>query len=180
MTLQSPSQMVCSALPVGWLSGMDLTANISMIDAAADMRRSWNGEARNFADPLFNLYRVELSSGAGEYLTPALADLTPGTQFDIVIDGFFDSQIPSGGTMKTLPRTPHPDFIIVKNLAWDDVPFTVDGRLITLAEPADGPIRIRYRPILTVVVWEPVKWSVKANSREVSWSLVTEELGGSA
>ncbi len=173
----SPSKIVCSAMPLGWQSGTDLTANISLIDDAADMRRSWNGRIRNFADPAFRLYRVEISSGDGEYMTPALTRLMPGDEFDIVFDADFEDFIVTGATTRTLIRNPHPGSIRVKNLGWDDVPFSVAGRVVTLSSAAATPVRISYRPVLQVAVTEPVKWTERASDRKVSWSLVTEEVG---
>ncbi|MGX9991614.1 hypothetical protein ACS4RR_021025 [Rhizobium sp. Z1P35] len=173
----SPSKIACSAMPLGWQSGTDMTANISLIDDAADMRRSWNGRIRNFADPSFRLYRVELSSGDGEYMTPALTRLMPGDEFSLTIDADFEDFIATGGTTRTLTRDPYAGSIKAKNLGWNDIPFSIAGRVVTLSSAAATPVRISYRPVLQVAVTEPVKWSERATDRKVSWSLTVEEIG---
>jgi hypothetical protein len=173
----SPSKIVCSAMPLGWQTGMDLSASISLIDASADMRRSWNGRIRNFADPAFRLYRVELSSGAGEFMAPPMTRLMPGDEFSITIDADFEDFIAVGGTTRTLIRDPYAGSIYARDKNFNSIPFTAAGRVVTLSTGAVNPVRISYRPVLQVAVTEPVKWSEKANSKEVSWSLTVEEIG---
>jgi len=176
----SPSKLICSAMPLGWQTGTDMTANISLISEASDMRRSWNAELRNFADPAFRLFKIELTSGEGEYMTPPLMRLMPGDSFHIVIDADFEDFIPAGGTTRTLIRDPHPGSIRCKNLGIAAVPFTSSGRVVTLATPAAEEVRISARYDLSVMITEPWKFSERASDRKVSWSVVVEEVGGSS
>jgi hypothetical protein len=156
---------------------MDLSASVSLIDAAADMRRSWNGRIRNFGDPAFRLFRIELSSGDGEMKTPPMTRLMPGDEFELVLSTDFEDFIATGGTTRTLIRTPYAGSVTCKNLGWDDIAFSRSGSIITLSTPAVAPVRIAYRPVLQVAVVEPVKWSTKEQSPDVSWSLTVEEVG---
>ncbi|CDN46827.1 hypothetical protein [Neorhizobium galegae] len=176
----SPSKTVCSAMPLGWQTGTDMTASISLISESSDMRRSWNAELRNFADPAFRLFKIELASGDGEYMTPPLMRLMPGDTFHIVVDADFEDFIPVGGTTKTLIRDPYPGSIRCKNLGTTAIPFTSSGRVVTLDAPAVEEVRISARYDLSVMITEPWKFSERASDRKVNWSVVVEELGGSA
>jgi hypothetical protein len=164
-------------MPLGWQTGTDMTASISLIDDAADKRRSWNGRIRNFADAAFRLFRIELSSGDGEYMTPPLMRLMPGDTFHIVIDADWEDYIPAGGTTRTLIRDPYPGSIRCKNLGTTAVPFTAAGRVVTLATPAVEAVRISARYDLEVMITEPWKFSERASDRKVNWSVVVEEVG---
>jgi hypothetical protein len=80
--------------------------------------------------------------------------------------------------MRTLARDPHPGSVRVLTLGFEDIPFTVDGRVVTLLAPATAVLRIYYRPILELTVWEPLKETTVEGLAEVSWELPCQEVGG--
>jgi len=174
---RSPSNIVCAAMPLGWQTGIDMTASLDLIEEATIIKRSWNGRARSFADPAFQLYKVTLTSGEGELKAPPFTRLMPGTEFEIVIEMDFEDFIATGGIVRTLIRDPYPGSIRVKNLGWDNIPFSIDGRVLTLATPAVTPVRISYRPVLQVMVTEAPKPTESASTKKVTWSLGLEEQG---
>lgn len=176
----SPSTLICVDLALGFQSGFDLSVDMNPIDMSSDMRRTWNGRLLNLADPAFRLYKVRIASGEGEIRAPALSRLWPGTECQLVPPAELSDMIAPGGTSRTLQRTPHVDSIRVYDLAFNALPFTIVGRVLTLASPAATVIRIYYRPILDLMVTEPWAINTRATRAEVSWELVSEEVGGAA
>lgn len=176
----SPSTLICTDLALGYQSGFDLSVDMKPIPMSADMRRTWNGRLLNLADAAFRLYEVRIASGEGEIRAPALSRLWPGTEFQLVPPSELGDTIAAGGTNRTLQRTPYIDSIRVYDLAFNALPFTVAGKVLTLTSPAATAVRIYYRPILNLMVTEPWSINTRASRAEVSWELVSEEVGGVA
>lgn len=174
----SPTSLICTDLAIGWLSGFDLTIEMSPIASSANLVRDWNGRLHDWSDPNFRLFSVRITSGEGEMRSPALSQLWPGSTFQIVPPTKLSDTIPAGGTMRTLARDPFPGSLKCVDLNWNDVDFTVDGRTVTLAEPAATPVRIYYRAELAVMVTEPWRESLRESRDSVSWELMCEEVGG--
>ena len=176
----SPTALVCTDLALGWQSGMDLSCSIEPISAAGDITRTWNGRAVNLAMPEFRLFSVRISSGQGEVRSPALSQLWPGTIFQLVPLNELGDVLAVGTQSRTLVRDPHPGSVRCVDAAFEPVEFSVVGRVVTLAAPATSPVRIYYRPVLTLMVTAPWQESFREAAAEVSWSLECEELGGEA
>jgi hypothetical protein len=176
----SPSTLICTDLALGYQSGFDLSVDMKPIPMSSDMRRTWDGRLLNLADPAFRSYEVRISSGEGEIRAPALSRLWPGTEFQLVPPSELGDMVAVGGTSRTLQRTPFVGSIRVYDLAFNAVPFTVAGKVLTLAAPAATAVRIYYRPILELMVTEPWSVNTRASRAEVSWELVSEEVGGAA
>lgn len=173
------TSMICLDLAMGWQSCSELTIDRSYIEGSVVKDRTWNGAAVDMSDPAFDLMTVSIkASGPGELRPPALDHVQHLESFQCVPSFEIPDVIYAGGTMRTLSRDPHPGSIRVLTLDFTDVPFSVHGRLITLMVPATSILRIYYRPILTLTVWEPIKVSDNDNSKEVSWELVCQEVGG--
>jgi hypothetical protein len=168
--------MICADLAVGWFTGLGMTDTYSPIAESADMVRSWNGRAKNLADEEFQLYRFRISSSK-DGVPPALSRLFPGQLLNIVPSSQFGDYIGVGGSSRTLVRQPHAVTVRCLDLDWNDIPFTVAGKVVTLAEAATKPVRIFYRPELEVFVWEPWTVTTDEHQAEVSWDLVVEETG---
>lgn len=176
----SPSTLICTDLALGFQSGFDLSIDMSPIDMSSDMRRTWNGRLVNLADAAFRLYKVRVASGEGEIRAPALSRLWPGTEFQLVPPSELGDMIAPGGSSRTLQRAPHVESIRVYDLAFNALPFTVAGKVLTLTSPAVTAVRIYYRPILDLMVTEPWSINTRATRAEVAWELVSEEVGGAA
>lgn len=82
-----------------------------------------------------------------------------------------------GGTSRTLSRDPHPNSIRCLDLNFNDIPFTISGRVLTLDAAATATTRIYYRPIFDVVVTSPWTVSAQDNRGTVTWSIQFEEQG---
>ncbi|MGO8083480.1 hypothetical protein [Rhizobium leguminosarum] len=178
MTTGSPTALICTDLAIGWQTGFDITSEMGSISEAGDMTRSWNGRKVNLAMPEFRLYYVRISSGQGEVRSPALSRMWPGTVFTMVPINELPDVIPTGMQSRTLERDPHPGSIRCVDPEFNAIPFAVDGRVVTLAAPAATPVRIYFRPVLTLIVTAPWKETFREAGAEVSWSLECEELGG--
>lgn len=174
----SPSTLICTDLAIGFQTGFDLSVDMRPISEAVDRRRTWNGAFKNLADPAFRLYAVRISSGEGEIRAPALSRLWPGFEFQLIPPSELDDQIATGGTAMTLQRMPYVESIRVIDLKFNSIPFTVSGKIVTLAAPAATPVRIYYRPILDLVVSDVWTKNTRASRAEVSWELPCEEVGG--
>ncbi|MGN8152536.1 hypothetical protein ACTJK5_09705 [Agrobacterium sp. 22094] len=176
----SPTALMCTDLALGWQSGMDLSCSIEPISASGDITRTWNGRAVNLAMPEFRLFSVRISSGQSEVRSPALSQLWPGTVFQLVPLNELGDALAVGTQSRTLVRDPHPGSVRCVDAAFEPIEFSVVGRVVTLAAPATSPIRIYYRPILTLMVTAPWQETFREAAAEVSWSLEGEELGGEA
>lgn len=176
----SPTALVSTDLALGWQSGMDLSCSIEPIAESGDMTRTWNGRKVNLAMPEFRLYSVRISSGQGEVRSPALSQLWPGTVFTLVPTNELGDALSVGTQSRTLVRDPYPGSVRCVDAAFEPVAFAVVGRVVTLAAPATTPVRIYFRPILTLMVTAPWQESFREAAAEVSWSLECEELGGDA
>ncbi|WP_428427325.1 hypothetical protein [Pararhizobium sp.] len=175
---QSPTKIICDRLAIGWQTGFDLSVTITPIAASGDIERNWNGKYVDLSEPEFRLFSVRITSGDAEMRAPALARLWPGTVFTIVPSTPFEDMIPVGGTTVVFERLIHPGSVRCLDLEFNDVPFTVVGRTVTLSSPAATPVRVSARYELEVIVTEP--WSItdQETKASVSWSLGTEEVGG--
>ncbi len=144
----TPSKIRAPALGLGWLSGMDLTAEVTQTEGSMDMRQDVNGKWDNWAYDEFSLFNVVLTSGEGEYRFPALCNMW-GRE-DVEIDLFypFTADIRPGQTVITLIRPPAPGSVKVKGTGWDDLDFTVDGRTVTLSAPPPAYGRVFFNPRL--------------------------------
>ncbi|TBA24721.1 hypothetical protein [Rhizobium ruizarguesonis] len=180
MTTGSPTALISTDLALGWQSGMDLSCSIEPISASGDIARTWNGRAVNLAMPEFRLFSVRISSGQGEVRSPALSQLWPGTVFALVPTNELGDALAVGTQSRTLVRDPHPGSVRCVDAAFEPVEFSVVGRVVTLSAPATTPVRIYYRPVLTLMVIAPWQESFREAAAEVSWSLECEELGGEA
>lgn len=172
------TQLIAPDLALGWQSGADLTFTLRPVSEAAEMDRTWNGRKVNLASDEFRLYSVRISSGSAEYRMPALAEMWPGTQFSIVPPLRLGDVIPTGSQSRTLGRTPYAPSVRSLTLDFIDVPFTLDGNVVTLAAPATAPVRIYYQPELQVMVTEPWEATLREKDADVSWSMTCEEVGG--
>lgn len=173
------TSLICLDLAIGWQSCSDLTIDRSYIEGAVVKDRTWNGAAVDMSDPAFDLMSVTIkASGPGELRPPALDHVQHLPSFQCVPSFELTDVIYPGGTMRTLARDPHPGSVRVLTLGFDDMPFSMDGRLITLSAAAPSVLRVYYRPVLTLTVWEALKVTDSDNSKEVSWELICQEVGG--
>ncbi|UFS81565.1 hypothetical protein LPB79_25165 [Rhizobium sp. T136] len=100
----SPTKLIAADLGIGWQTGLDLTIEMSPIAASANMKRNWNGRAKNLATAEFMLYGFRISSGEGEQLPPALSSLWPGHIFSLVASNEVMVVIPTGSSTAVFPR----------------------------------------------------------------------------
>lgn len=173
-----PTTLLCEDLALGWQTGFDIVSTLSPIAESASVVRSWNGIAKNLAADEFKLFAVRLSA-SGDMRPPALSRLWPGATFQVVPTDELGDSIASGGSSRTLIRTPHPGSVRCLDLAFNDIPFTVAGKVVTLDAPAEATVRIFYRPVLEVFVVEPWTSTWRERSAEQSWDLSAEETGPS-
>lgn len=170
---------ICVDLAIGWQSCTELTIDRTYIEGAVVKDRTWNGRAVTMSDPAFDLMSVVIkASGPGEMRPPALDHVQRLPSFQAVPSFILPDIFYTGETMRTLARDPHPGSIRVLTLGFEDVPFTVDGRVVTLLAPAPAVLRIYYRPVLELTVWEPLKETTVEGLAEVSWELPCQEVGG--
>ncbi len=174
----SPTTLICEDLALGWQSGFDISCDLNPISEWMEKERTWNAELVDLADPAFRLFQVTIGSGEGEIRPPALMAILRQPFFYIVPPAELPDGIPLGGTMRTLDRDPHPGSVVCVDPEFNAVPFTVDGRVITLSAPASTPVRIYYRPVLKVTLTEPWKLSESERLAESSWSFNAAEVGG--
>ncbi|MEF3134624.1 hypothetical protein OS035_24515 [Rhizobium sp. 268] len=172
------TQLIAPDLALGWQSGTDLTFTMRPISESAQKERTWNGKIVGLGSPEFRLYSYRITSGAGEYRMPALSRMWPDTVFSIVPPLPLGDVIPTGFQSRTLERTPYAPSVRCLTLGFEDVPFTLNGDVVTLSSPAAAPVRIYYQPILEVVVTEPWEATLREQAADVSWSLTCEEVGG--
>lgn len=171
------TSLISDDLAMGWQTALDLQVSISPISDASQIVRTWNGKALNLAAEEFQLFRVDISSSM-DMRPPALSKMWPGATFTMVPPAELSDVIGNGGTSRTLIRDPYEGSVRCLTRNFEDVDFSVNGRVVTLDTAATEPVRIYFRPILHLFVVEP--WSVSTAERraEVSWNLVTEEQGG--
>ncbi|WP_027489226.1 hypothetical protein [Allorhizobium undicola] len=170
----TPSKIRAPALGLGWLSGMDLTAELSPADGAIDMRQDVNGYWDNWAYEEFERYNVSLSSGEGEYRFPALCKMWGRTDVEIDLFFKFTNGILPGQTVITLNRPPVPGSVEVKGTGWDDLDFTVDGRTLTLSAPPPDYGRAFFYPRLKL---RNATWRMRGGeqSGRADWSVTFME-----
>lgn len=173
---KSLSDIKCDALGLGWLSGMRLTAELSLIPNSVDMRRDWNFRLDNWADPEIELYRVALSSGEGERRFPALISLNGRQDVEVELFTRLEQIILPGQTSITLLRPPVAGSVEARGPGWpQEIDVSVDGRVVSLSEPLSTYTRVFYRPIMTLRLAEPWRMVERENLAEVDWSVVFEE-----
>lgn len=148
-----PTAMICSDIALGWQSCMNLTTEISPIEEAARMRRTWNGTAINLARPAFQLLRVTLTC-EGDMVSPALAHMWPGKRFQLI-----PAEELSEPTWEPQQRTAYPGSMRILDQHF---------------QPASSGRRF-YRPVLDLVVWDPWFISGREADKVVSWSLPAQE-----
>jgi hypothetical protein len=157
-TYQKTTDLHCPALGIGWLTGLDLTATVEPIGESAKMVRSWNGTLINLAPEEFRQVRITLS-GSGDVLPPAFAALWPGTEITIV------PPVDIGGANLS-GRTSHSTK-------------TVDARGVEVPRAgytALSPTRTYRRYSFKCKVVEPWQITHRDTRKDVSWSLVCEEM----
>ena len=173
------TSMICLDFGLGWQTCTDLEFEHSPIESSMHIDRTWNGAAEDMSDPAFDLFAVSIKSqGAGELRAPALDRLRRLDEFVCVPTFEFVDTIRATGTTRTLIRDPYEPSIRVLDEAFNDIPFSVSGRVITLSSPATSTLRIYYRPILSLKVFAPWKETFVESAAEVSWELYCEEVGG--
>lgn len=173
---KSISDVKCDALGLGWLSGVRLTAELSMINLAMDMRRDWNLNLDNWAAPETELYRVALSSGEGERRFPALVAFNGRQDVQVELFHKLEQVIMPGQTSITLLRPPRDGSVEGRGPGWpEEVDVTVNGRVVSLAEPLTTYTRIFYQPIMKLRLAEPWRMVEREHMVEVDWSVVFEE-----
>lgn len=173
---RSLSNIKCDALGLGWLSGMRLTAEVSPIAAAMDMRRDWNFRLDNWAFEEAELYRVGLSSGEAERRFPALCTMFGREDVQVELFTKFTEVILPGQTSITLRRPPRVGSVEAKGPGWkEEIDFSVAGRTVSLLEPRDVYVRVFYQPVLTLRLAEPWRMVERENMAEVDWQAVFEE-----
>jgi hypothetical protein len=146
----TPSKIRAPALGLGWLSGIDLSAELTPADGAVDMRQDVNFRWDNWAYEENDLYFVTLSSGEGEHRFPALCEMWGREDVEIELFIKFNQVILPGQTSITLRRPPVAGSVSVKGTGWDDLDFTIDDRVVTLSEPPPSYGRVFYLPRLTL------------------------------
>lgn len=144
----TPSKIRAPALGLGWLSGMDLTAELTPRDGAVDMREDVNGYWSNWAIQEGRRYNVTLSSGEGEHRFPALCEMWGDEDVEIDLFFKFEQVIRPGQTSITLNRPPVPGSVEAKGTGWDDLDHTLVGRVLTLSAPPPAYGRVYFRPRL--------------------------------
>ena len=173
------TSMICSDLAIGWQTCTDLTFDFQPIEDAMYLDRTWNGAVEDMSDPAFDLFSVTIrSSGPAELRAPALDNVRRKAEFLCVPTFELDDVFYAGEAIRTLKRDPHPGSIRVLTLGFTDVPFTAAGRVITLSAAAPSVLRIYYRPVLKLKVFQPWKQTYSDANTEVSWELYCEEVGG--
>lgn len=177
MTYETPTSLICPALGIGWQSGNNLSEDCRLIQGARQWERNWNAVPKDLADPEFNLMSIRISSGDSELRPPAIDSVDELEFFDIVPIKLFSRVIPAGSTATVFARDLHPGSVRCLDLGFEDVPFTVSGRTVTLDAPAVSPVRVYGRCVLTVFAKD---WSLTSMdmSAEVAWWIEMEEVGG--
>ncbi|WP_024315781.1 hypothetical protein [Rhizobium favelukesii] len=172
----SPTKLIAADLGIGWQTGLDLTIEMSPIAASANMKRNWNGRAKNLATAEFMLYGFRISSGEGEQLPPALSSLWPGHIFSLVASNEVMVVIPTGSSTAVFPR----NIYSARGLTFDShaVAGSFSGKTFTLPAPATEPVRVYARLQYEVIVWEPWRETYREAQAQTSWQLYVEELGG--
>lgn len=168
--------LISDDLAMGWQTALDLQISMSPISDSAEIVRTWNAKAINLAAEEFRLFRVEISSSM-DMRPPALSGMWPGATFTMVPPSELSDVIMTGGSSRTLIRTPYEGSVRCLTRNFEDVPFSVDGRVVTLEGPALEPVRVYFRPILHLFVVDPWQTTSAERRAEVSWSLITEEQG---
>ncbi|WP_296071526.1 hypothetical protein [uncultured Agrobacterium sp.] len=178
-TFAPMTPMICTDLAIGWQTCTDLSFDFGPIEDAMYHDRTWNGALEDMSDPAFDVFFVSIrSAGPAELRAPALDNVRRKSQFVCVPSFELDDVIYTGETVRTLKRDPHPGSLRVLTSGFDDIPFSVDGRVVTLASPAPSTLRVYYRPVLTLKVVQPWKQTFSDANVEVSWELYCEEVGG--
>ncbi|QND41822.1 hypothetical protein HB770_04070 [Rhizobium leguminosarum bv. viciae] len=171
--------MVCADLAIGWQTCTDLSFDFAPIEDSMYLDRTWNGAVEDMSEPEFDLYSVTIrSSGPGELRAPALDNVRRKAEFTCVPTFELDDVIYLGESVRTLRRDPHAGSVRVLDREFNDIPFSIAGRVVTLAAPAASVLRIYYRPIFRLKVFQPWKQTFGDKDVEVSWELYCEEVGG--
>ncbi|MBY5684822.1 hypothetical protein HFO32_22120 [Rhizobium leguminosarum] len=165
----TPSKIRAPALGLGWLSGMDLTAELAPADGAIDMRQDVNFRWDNWAYEENDLYFVTLSSGEGEHRFPALCEMFGREDVEVELFTKFNQVILPGQTSITLRRPPVAGSVSVKGTGWDDLPFTILDRAITLSAPPPTYGRVFYHPRLTLRLRGPWRMRAVEQSGSADW-----------
>ncbi|WP_279482244.1 hypothetical protein [Aureimonas sp. SK2] len=175
--MSTPSSILFPALGLGEGSGLAVRESLRPIENG-QRRRTINGRLRHTGRPEFNLYELEISSD--DVQPPALSRLWAGTIVTIVPVSELGDYVGNGGTTVTLVRDPHPGSVRTRDSQGLPVPLSVVGRVVTLAKPADGLVRLHYRPVLTLMVTEA--WTQDeaetGGAASTSWSISLAEVGG--
>ncbi|MGW9821948.1 hypothetical protein ACUXK4_004537 [Methylorubrum extorquens] len=165
-------------LPVGAMIG--ITESREEIDLGLKtIERSLNGTAVELGVLFGTVFRNSLSaSGPALRWTPALSRLPRTGPFLFDSTLHLDAAIPAGASSVTLQRDVVPGSRVLVFRAWDrneaPVPFTLAGRVLTLAAPADTDLYVAYRPRLTVVLKNRGSSAPEVAGTK-DWTLVVEE-----
>lgn len=169
----TPSKIRAPALGLGWLSGIDLSAELTPADGAIDMRQDVNFRWDNWGYEENDLYYVTLSSGNGEMRFPALCEMFGREDVEVDIFFKFTQVILPGQTSITLRRPPVPGSILVKGTGWvgDDLAFALggDGRTVTLSAPPPTYGRVFYHPRLKLRLRGPWRMRQVEQADTAEW-----------
>lgn len=134
-------------LPIRAMIG--ITERREEIDRS-DIRRSLNGTAVPLRPLYGTLYRITLqASGKAVHWAPAFSKLSKTQVVRIASTLHLDFSIPAGGTQATLTRDPVEGSAFAfyaADYGETRLPLTVDGRTVTLAQPATEPVYGAFLP----------------------------------
>ena len=174
--MSTPTRLILPGIPLGWQTGLNIRENLQAIEFG-ELRRTVNGTLLNLIPIEFRKYSLTISSD--DMRPPALSRLWKGTELNGVVPvSELGDFILMGGTSRTLERTPYAGS--VRLLGPDGlpaaVPFTINGKIVTLTGAAPFDLRIYYRPVLRMLV--SAAWTNAETERSAvsSWTLPLEEV----
>lgn len=173
----TPSKIDIAALGLGDGSGLGIRESLRPIENG-QRRRTINGVLRNTGRPEFRLYELELSSD--DVQPPALGNLWPGSIVSVVPISEIGVVVPAWQLRFPVTRALEPSS--VRGRLPDGRPLRVDysASFSTFTLPAmqSTPVRIYYRPRLTMMVVDP--WSQDESETggplSTSWSIRMQEV----
>lgn len=171
----TPSNLILDALGLGDGSGLGVRESLRPLENG-QRRRTINGVLKHLGSAGFRQY--ELTIGSDDVQPPALGDLWPGDVVTVVPISELGHVIGHQGTTVTLGRDPYVGSVRTRDSAGRSVPFAIAGRVVTLEAPADGVVRVFYRPVLRMMLAEP--WSQdeaeSGGPLSTGWSLSLAEV----
>lgn len=175
--MSTPSTLLFPSLGLGEGSGLAIRESLRPIENG-QRRRTINGRLRHTGRPEFHLYELEV--GSDDVQPPALSRLWAGTVVTVVPVSELGDVIGHQGVAVTLLRDPQPGSVRARDSRGLPVPLSVSGRVVALEKPAEGLVRIHYRPVLSCMVTEA--WTQDeaetGGAASTSWSISLAEVGG--